>query len=44
MAAALARIEAAGYGVARLWAAEVGVREDDHLGPAVIENRRRPAR
>jgi predicted O-methyltransferase YrrM len=40
---ALRRIEAAGYGVVRLWTAECGVPEDDHLGLAVIENRRRPA-
>jgi predicted O-methyltransferase YrrM len=39
---ALQRIEQAGYGVVRLWAAESGVREDDNLGLAVIENRRRP--
>lgn len=39
VAAALERIEAAGYNVARLWAAEGGVAEDDHLGLAVIENR-----
>jgi predicted O-methyltransferase YrrM len=38
----LARIEAAGYNVVRLWAAEGGTAEDDHLGLAVIENRRRP--
>ncbi len=38
---ALERIAAAGYGVARLWSAEGGVAEDDHLGLAVIENRRR---
>ncbi len=44
MAAALARIEAAGYGVVCLWAAEAGVREDDHLGLTAIENRRRVAR
>ncbi|HKG47252.1 MAG TPA: CmcI family methyltransferase [Pyrinomonadaceae bacterium] len=37
----LARIEAAGYNVVRLWAAEGGAAEDDHLGLAVIENRRR---
>jgi predicted O-methyltransferase YrrM len=36
---ALQRIEAAGYGVVRLWTAEGGVCEDDHLGLAVIENR-----
>jgi cephalosporin hydroxylase len=36
---ALQRIEQAGYGVVRLWSAERGVREDDHLGLAVIENR-----
>jgi predicted O-methyltransferase YrrM len=39
--AALQRIERAGYGVARLWTAEGGVPEDDHLGLALIENRRR---
>jgi predicted O-methyltransferase YrrM len=39
--AALRRIERAGYGVARLWTAEGGVHEDDRLGLAVIENRRR---
>jgi predicted O-methyltransferase YrrM len=38
---ALQRIEAVGYGVVRLWAAERGIDEDDHLGLAVIENRRR---
>jgi predicted O-methyltransferase YrrM len=38
---ALRRIEAAGYGVVRLWTAECGVCEDDQLGLAVIENRRR---
>jgi predicted O-methyltransferase YrrM len=37
----LRRIEADGYGVTRLWTAECGVREDDGLGLAVIENRRR---
>ncbi|HSL54834.1 MAG TPA: NPCBM/NEW2 domain-containing protein [Pyrinomonadaceae bacterium] len=37
----LARIEAAGYNVVRLWAASGGTAEDDHLGLAVIENRRR---
>ena len=42
--AALERIEAAGYGVTRLWTAEAGEREDDRLGLAVIENRRRPRR
>ena len=44
MAGALARIEAVGDGVVCLRAAEAGVREDDQLGPAVIENRRRVAR
>jgi predicted O-methyltransferase YrrM len=39
--AALRRIERDGYGVVRLWSAEGGVREDDHLGLALIENRRR---
>jgi predicted O-methyltransferase YrrM len=38
---ALQRIEAAGYGVTRLWTGEGCVREDDNLGLAVIENRRR---
>lgn len=38
---ALRRIEEDGYGVVRLWTAECGVREDDQLGLAVIENRRR---
>lgn len=41
VAAALQRIEAAGYNVVRLWTAEDGVAEDDHLGLAVIENRLR---
>jgi predicted O-methyltransferase YrrM len=39
--AALRRIEREGYGVVRLWSAEGGVREDDELGLALIENRRR---
>jgi predicted O-methyltransferase YrrM len=38
--AAIQRIKAAGYGVVRLWTAESGVAEDDHLGLAVIENRK----
>jgi predicted O-methyltransferase YrrM len=38
---ALKRIEAAGYGVTRLWTADAGVIEDDYLGLAVIENRHR---
>lgn len=38
---ALRRIEEAGYGVVRLWTAESGVDEDDQLGLAVIENRKR---
>jgi hypothetical protein len=38
---ALRQIEAAGYGVTRLWTAESGVLEDDHLGLALIENRLR---
>jgi predicted O-methyltransferase YrrM len=42
--AALQRIEAAGYGVVRLWTAEGGICEDDRLGLAVIENRSRPVR
>ena len=37
----IADIEAAGYGAVRLWAADEGVAEDDHLGLALIENRRR---
>lgn len=41
--ATLARIEEAGYNVVRLWAADGGTPEDDHLGLAVIENRRRRA-
>jgi predicted O-methyltransferase YrrM len=41
VAGAIRRIEAAGYGVTQLWASESGVREDDCLGLAVIENRRR---
>ena len=36
---ALRRIESAGYNVVRLWTADAGVPEDDHLGLAVIENR-----
>ncbi len=38
---ALQRIEAAKYGVVRLWTAESGVPEDDGLGLAIIENNRR---
>jgi predicted O-methyltransferase YrrM len=38
---ALQRIEIAGYNVVRLWCAEDGVAEDDQLGLAVIESRRR---
>lgn len=38
---ALRRIERAGYNVVRLWSSEGGVKEDDELGLAVIENRRR---
>jgi cephalosporin hydroxylase len=37
---ALGRIAREGYGVVRLWTSEAGVPEDDHLGLAVIENRR----
>ncbi len=37
---ALARIEQAGYNIVRLWSAESGMAEDDHLGLALIENRR----
>lgn len=39
----LERIAAAGYGIVRLWLADEGVAEDDRLGLAVIENRRRSA-
>ena len=38
---ALKRMEADGYSVVRLWAADCGVSEDDQLGLAVIENRKR---
>ena len=38
---ALRRVEADGYGVTRLWTAECGFPEDDGLGLAVVENRRR---
>ena len=41
---ALQRIEAAGYNIVRLWSAASGVREDDHLGLAVIDNRKRKGR
>jgi hypothetical protein len=41
---ALARIEREGYGVVRLWSAECGVREDDSLGLALVENRKREHR
>jgi predicted O-methyltransferase YrrM len=41
VAQALDRIAAAGYGVVRLWTADAGVAEDDRLGLAVVENRRR---
>jgi predicted O-methyltransferase YrrM len=39
--AALQRIESEGYGVTRLWCAAGGVSEDDGLGLALIENRRK---
>jgi predicted O-methyltransferase YrrM len=39
---ALGRIERAGFGVVRLGTADEGVREDDRLGLAVVENRRHP--
>jgi hypothetical protein len=39
---AVARIEAAGYGVTRLWATGEEAPDDARLGLAVIENRRRP--
>src|SRR5262249_29020025 len=35
---ALARIQAAGYNVVRLWAATSGAAEDDDLGLAIVEN------
>jgi hypothetical protein len=41
VARALERIDAAGYGVTRLWTAEAGVVEGERAGLAVIENRRR---
>ena len=42
--AALERIEADGFGVVRLWAADSPVREDDSLGLALIENHKRALR
>jgi predicted O-methyltransferase YrrM len=39
VAAALDRIQAEGFGVARLWSADGGLRADAGLGLAVIENR-----
>ncbi|MBP8251804.1 MAG: glycosyltransferase, partial [Herpetosiphon sp.] len=42
VAQALRQIEAAGYNVVRLWTAESGIREDDQLGLAIVENRRYP--
>jgi hypothetical protein len=39
VAGALDRIAAAGYGVVRLWTAQDGIAQDDHLGLAVIVNR-----
>jgi predicted O-methyltransferase YrrM len=36
---ALRRIQSEGYGVVRLWACDAGIREDDRLGLALIENR-----
>jgi predicted O-methyltransferase YrrM len=41
VAGALRRIETAGYNVVRLWTAEAGLPEDDHLGLAIVENRPR---
>jgi len=38
---ALDRISAQGYGVVRLWSADKGEQEDDRLGLAIVENRRR---
>ena len=38
---ALQRVECAGYGIVRLWTADGGIKEDDQLGLALIENRRR---
>ena len=43
VAVALDRIAAEGYGVVRLWTAVEGAQEDDRLGLAVVENRRRAA-
>ncbi len=43
VAIALQQIEAAGYNVVRLWTAEAGLAQDDHLGLALIENRLRHA-
>jgi predicted O-methyltransferase YrrM len=40
--AVLDRAQAAGYGVARLLDADCGVQEDERLGLAIVENRRRP--
>jgi hypothetical protein len=37
---ALRKIIADGFGLVRLWTAESGIAEDDHLGLAVVENRR----
>ena len=39
--AALRRIEEAGYAVTRIWRGTSGVRADDGLGLAVVENRGR---
>ncbi len=36
---AIERIKRAGFGVVRLWTADGGIRADDHLGLALIENR-----
>lgn len=38
---AVARIEAAGYGVTKLWSASAGIPQDSGAGLAVIENRQR---
>jgi predicted O-methyltransferase YrrM len=41
VAEALSQIESEGHPIVRLWGASSGVRQDDGLGLAVIENRRR---
>lgn len=41
---ALKRIQAAGYGITRLWTADCGTSEDGGLGLALIENRRQSSK